>query len=114
LRLRVTDASCRASTLGCVVHHLADGALATDTAIGFGATRVRALVVDTRLIGRTVVVVTAASYAHTIETNVSTIAEGVAVTNRTTGAVDASRIRQTSLVVGTAGSAHGSDAFLVR
>lgn len=57
-----------------------------------------AFVVNTRLTGRTSGIVTTSDDANAIETDMTTIAEAVTVTHGTTSAIDASGIRQASLI----------------
>ena len=57
-----------------------------------------AFVVDASLRSRASSVVSATDDTNAIETNMATVAEGIAVAHWTTDSIDASRIRQTSLV----------------
>ena len=90
MSLRITDASSWTGALGCVIDHLTNGALTTDSAIGFGSAGISALIVDTSLVGWAIVIVAATGHTDAVETYVSTVTEGVAVTHWAASTVDAS------------------------
>lgn len=93
--LRVADRSGRTGALSGVADHLADGAVAAHVR---HSARVGAFAVDARLARRALVVVAAPDLAHALQADVAAVAERVAVAHRTAGAVEAARVRQTSLV----------------